>query len=356
MMRRRTLVTAAAAVVLCAGAGTGVALTREAPAAGDAVPPARPTVEVTRGDLRQVESLVGTLGYGAPVAVQGRSGGTITWLPSAGIEVGRGEQLYRVDDAPVSLLYGDLPLYRTLQPPPTDPPNKGEERAAPATGRDVDLVATNLAALGLWTGPTEDAPYDAWLAGAVADWQEAQGTAPTGVLEPGSVVVTDQPVRIDAITAAVGGEDAGEVLAFTGTERVLELRVAAEQARGLEPRDRIRVVLADGRALRTRVTSVGGRAVESDDGGPPAVAVLVRPVRKSALDEAPLGPVTASLRTAVRTDVRQVPITALVALADGGYALEEPDGTLLPVMLGMVADGVAEVRGVPVGTTVVVAS
>lgn len=359
-MRRRTVVAAVAAALLLATAGAGVALTRGEPASGDDPPPARSTVEVTRGDLRQVETLAGALGFGAPVTVAGRSGGTITWLPSAGVRVGRGDQLYRVDDAPVTLLVGDLPLYRTLAVPHAEETgrSKGEPDPPPPplTGRDVDLVATNLAALGFWNGPTEDASYDAWLAGAVEDWQESVGAEPTGVLEPSDVVVTDGPVRVDDVVAAVGGEDAGDVLTFTGTERVLELRVAAAQARQLEPRDRVRVVLADGHAVRTRVTSIGGRAVESDDGGPPAVQVLVRARRPAALEEAPLGPVTATLTTASRRDVLQVPLTALLALADGGYALEEPDGTLLPVTLGMVADGVVEVEGVEEGTTVVAAS
>lgn len=359
-MQRRTVVAAVATALLLAGAGTGVALTRGAPASGDDPPPVRPTVEVTRGVLRQVETLTGTLGFGAPVSVVGRSGGTITWVPSAGVEVGRGVQLYRVDDAPVTLLVGDLPLYRTLAVPQAEEgggtKGKADPPPLPQTGRDVDLVAANLAVLGFWSGSTEDATYDVWLAGAVADWQESLGAEPTGVLEPSDAVVTDGPVRIDGVVAAIGGEDAGDVLTYTGTERVLELRVAADQARQLEPRDRVRVVLADGRAVRARVTSIGGRAVESDDGGPPAVQVLVRPRRPAALDEAPLGPVTATLTVASRRDVLQVPITALLALADGGYALEQPDGTLLPVSLGMVADGMVEVEGVEAGTTVVVAS
>jgi hypothetical protein len=60
-------------------------------------------------------------------------------------------------------------------------------------------------------------------------------------------------------------------------------------------------------------------------------------------------------------DVLAVPVTALVALSEGGYAVEVPqdDGTtrLVPVEAGMYADGYVEVSGAGIseGTEVVVA-
>jgi hypothetical protein len=61
-----------------------------------------------------------------------------------------------------------------------------------------------------------------------------------------------------------------------------------------------------------------------------------------ALDQAP---VTVRITTTAATGVLAVPVQALLAVAEGGYALERPDGTLVPVTLGASVDGWVEVRG-----------
>jgi hypothetical protein len=58
---------------------------------------------VTRATLTQTQQVNGTLGYGAPVTVNGPGSGKITWLPAAGAVIGRGQPVYRADDRPVSL-------------------------------------------------------------------------------------------------------------------------------------------------------------------------------------------------------------------------------------------------------------
>lgn len=44
-----------------------------------------------------------------------------------------------------------------------------------------------------------------------------------------------------------------------------------------------------------------------------------------------------------RENVLAVPAGALLALSGGGYALQKPDGTLIPVTTGMFAQGQVEV-------------
>lgn len=329
----------AGAVLLASGGDPVAAAPGEQPAAA--------TAEVQRGTLRQVVEVAGELGGGTATTVTGRGEGIVTWLPSAGIRVDRGEQVYRVDDSPVALLYGDLPLYRTLRTPqkPTDPP---------LSGNDVDLVAANLAALGYDVGTTEDATYGATLADAVGDWQEDRGLEATGALEATDVVVTAGPVRIGEVLAQVGADAAGDVLTLTTTERALVLAVPPQTAAGLEPGRRIRVTLADGRDVATRVSEIGGTLTEGDDGSP-TVAVTLETARPRRLEHAPLGPVTAEVVTAQRNGATYVPITALLALSGGGYAVERPDHTLVPVELGMVTEGRVEVAGIEPGETVVVA-
>ncbi|TQF07503.1 peptidoglycan-binding protein [Kitasatospora acidiphila] len=63
----------------------------------------------------------------------------MTALPAAGTTVTRGQQLYRVNDQPVPLFYGGTPLFRPLDKPGL-------------VGRDVQVVASNLQALGYDVG------------------------------------------------------------------------------------------------------------------------------------------------------------------------------------------------------------
>lgn len=348
-----------AVLVVAATCGAGYRLL----AGGDAAPAAeatdsRPTVTVQEGTLRRSVRLTGTLGYGAPRTVTGAGDGIVTWLPSAGVTVARGRQLYRVDDAPVTLFYGELPLYRELAvPAPPEPPADDGPPPPPVQyqrGNDVDLVARNLAALGFYDGTTRDATYSGSLVSAVRAWQSARDEEPTGVLGPGNVVVSAGPVRVDGLAAQVGDPAAAPVMTVTTTAKVLTLDLLETDAQDVAPGRRIRVTLGDGTVVRTEVQHVG-RPTSSDDGSPATVPVVVRPRTGGALAGAESGPVTAVLVTAAHHDVRHVPVTALLALAGGGYALERPDGTLVPVEIGMVADGEVEVDGIETGASVVVA-
>src|SRR6266516_336165 len=67
--------------------------------------------------------------------VTGRGGGTVTWLPSAGQVIGRGQALYKVDNgSPVVLLYGSVPDWRAM--------------SAGTTGADVSQLNHDLVRLG----------------------------------------------------------------------------------------------------------------------------------------------------------------------------------------------------------------
>jgi hypothetical protein len=153
----------------------------------------------------------GRLGYGAEVPLPVKATGTVTWLPSPGATVTRGGTLLRVDDRPVVLLYGSLPMYRELGLVRTRPETEGAGAAgkapgdeaggtgaeatgkagaesarvsktpAPATtapppppqplrGRDVLQFERNLAALG-YGGVTVDDTFTDDPARAVRSWQ-----------------------------------------------------------------------------------------------------------------------------------------------------------------------------------------
>jgi len=101
-------------------------------------------VTVGRRTLSTQTQFNGTLGYAGSNTVFAQAHGTVTWLPGAGQVIGDGQVLYRVNGAPVVLLYGAVPAYRAL--------------AEGATGADVAQLNHDLVALGMriplmWTRP-----------------------------------------------------------------------------------------------------------------------------------------------------------------------------------------------------------
>ncbi|WP_313895924.1 peptidoglycan-binding domain-containing protein [Streptomyces sp. YIM 98790] len=334
---------AAGAAAIGWGGGNGTA-----EAAAPSGPPATATVE--RTTLVRSEKVGGSLGHGtattveAPPAGAAEGGGTVTWLPEAGEVLGRGDTVYRIDERPVPLLYGSLPLYRPLA--------QGSE------GKDVRQLEKNLEALG-YTGFTVDEEFTGSTAEAVRAWQEDLGLDRTGTLVPGEAVIAPGSIRVDSLAASVGGAAAGPLLNWTGTERVIsvDLDVALE---GLVAEGTAATVtLPDGTEAAAEVTSVGTAATAGTAATDPAAAgaqgapAAVIPVELTVLDEEKLGgyqaaPVDVVLEAERREEVLAVPVTALVALREGGYALEVVEGSAtryLAVDTGLFADGMVEVSG-----------
>ena len=83
-----------------------------AESSGNTGPPA--TAEITRRDMVDTDSATGSLGYGDVTSIGNHRSGTVTWVPAEGQVRRRGQALWRVDTLPTILMYGTLPLYRTL--------------------------------------------------------------------------------------------------------------------------------------------------------------------------------------------------------------------------------------------------
>ncbi|MCK2221453.1 peptidoglycan-binding protein [Actinomadura sp. ATCC 31491] len=284
----------------------------------------------------------GTLGYGDPVTVTGRTQGTITWLPAEGAVITRGHGVYSVDADRRPLLYGDLPLYRTLQDG--------------AHGKDVELLERNLAKLG-YTGFDVDDTYTWATADAVERWQEDLGHDVTGRVRPGDVVVAAGPIRVAGLKKALGDSATGPVLTATGTTRQVrvDLDVADEHLvrRGMKAG----VELPDGATVNGKVTSVGKVATQTGTGNDPATTIEVTIAVSGLKKPYDAAPVDVTLVSERRADVLAVPVGALVALAEGGYGVQVVEGAATryaAVTTGLFADGQVEVTGVAEGTTVAV--
>jgi peptidoglycan hydrolase-like protein with peptidoglycan-binding domain len=305
---------------------------------GTDAPPARTgpasTVEVARETLVDTVTLTGTLNFGGAVPLASAATGTVTWLPDPGTVVARGEAVLRVDDQPVVLLYGALPMYRDL--------TEG------LRGNDVRQLETNLAALGF--GLTVDDTYSGVTSAAVREWQRRLGRTQTGSIGITDVAYASGPVRIAQRLLRVGAKVPGDVVSYTGTNRVVTVTAAPAEVGWATVDSAVTVLLPGGRPVSGRITSAAPvQAGDGPAGQPPSTMVTVAVDDQSALGDLADAPVQVRHVVAERDGVLTVPVAALLALAEGGYGLEvvPPDGgaRVVAVQIGLFADGKVEVSG-----------
>jgi hypothetical protein len=297
------------------------------------------TAEIAKRDLENHDELNGTLGYGDPEELTSQAQGTITALPALGTVVQRGQSLAEVDGHALTLWYGDRPLWRQLDSSADD-------------GLDVQEVEANLVALGYATASTltVDQNWTSATTTAVKKWQKAQGKEQTGTVAPGDVVMLPGAIRIAEQPTAVGAQAGGPIAKVTSADRVVTMDLEATKQSLVKKNLPVEVELPDGTILKGKVTEIGTVA-ESDPEDPqatPTIGVTVSlddPSKAGSLDQAP---VTVRVVTSAAKDVLAVPVEALLALAEGGYAVEKVTGTtskLVAVETGAFADGYVEVTG-----------
>lgn len=350
-MRRRRLVLGAGAVVVTLAAGVsgvawrGIGDGGRADGGGDGPGnPSYPTATIARRDLEQRARLTGTLGHGPVRQVSPGSAGTITALPELGTVVDRGQTLLEVDGAPVLLLFGERPPWRLLEPGVGD-------------GADVEQLEANLVALGFATSSslTVDRRWTAATTNAVKAWQRSLGRDETGVVPLGATAVLPGAVRVVGHPTPLGGPAGGPVVEVTGTTRLVTVDLAASRQSLVSVGQAVQVELPDRTVTPGRVATVGRVAQHQDaagdvpggSGGEATIEVTISlddPVAAESLDEAP---VAVLVVTQTASDVLTVPVVALLALAEGGFAVErvEPSGgtRLVGVETGAFADGWVQV-------------
>lgn len=336
--RRRGLFITALLLLIVLG-GTGVAVGMDFSGGADDTTtrsnlPAA-TAKITRMTLYDSAKFTGTLGYGSETTVPGKLPGTITWLPENGATVKRGETLYRVDDSPVMLLYGSLPAYRTL--------------SSGTKGADVKQFEQQLRALG-YSGFTIDEEYNDATATAVKKWQKARGLSQTGIVEAGRVVFAPGEVRIANVKAQLGQAAQGDVITYSGTSRLVTVKVGVSDQRLAKKDAKVTVTLPDGRNVEGTVSRI--TTVIEEGSGDQATKTKI----ELSISLASNANVTAYDRASVnvlftvseRRDVLVVPVAALVALPDGGYGVQVIDGSnavIIRVETGLFANGRVEISG-----------
>jgi hypothetical protein len=376
---RRVAVITPAVLVVAVLVAVGFS-TRRTEAVVAPVPVEVGTATVTKTNLSDSQTLPGKIGFGSRTAVLSRAEGVITTLPKVGSTPARGRMLYRVNDQPITVFYGKTPLFRTLRlpaaaesavrtpppdptvtsPPPSPPSKPSRPPSKPSRpplmhGRDVTVVADNLEKLGYDIGyrpaRVEDGDiYTRSLAAAVRRWQKKIGMAATGTIGPSQVIVLPAPVRVESVDARLGDDAEGELMHVSSTRKVITVPVEAGALNGISAGDRVQVEMPDSTSFRASVTSVS-RTIKSDQdddsGGQnaPTLTVTIRPRRASDVADLDSAPVQVRFSIGLRPGVLAAPISALVAVRGGGYALQRPDGSLVAVRTGLFADGLVEVKG-----------
>jgi Putative peptidoglycan binding domain/HlyD family secretion protein len=352
--RRIAVATFAAGTLIVGVLGTAVLVTRRPAASAASKSTHQSTVSVERRDLVETETASGTLGYGPTTDVPSPRAGTITALPSAGSVVERGQSLFEVDDRGVPLFYGARPMWRTLASGADD-------------GPDIQQLEANLVALGYAPEGLEvDNHWDWATTVAVKRWQKALGLDQTGTVSPSDLVFLPGAVRVAQVKAQLGShaQPGGQpVIQVTGTSRVVTIRLDAAKRDLAHVGDAVQISLPDGTKVNGKVFSVGSVAtVDSSQGGDSTakIDVLVALSDTRAAHAFDGAPVDVDLTRSAAKGVLAVPVRALLALAEGGYAVEVVNSSqshLVRVELGTFADGWVEVTGaLHAGDRVVVAS
>ncbi|MFI6406830.1 hypothetical protein [Streptomyces sp. NPDC050548] len=348
------------------------------------------TATVTRTDLSNAQTLSGTLGYSKAAPVKGARTGLVTWLPAPGATVSRGRALYKVDNVPVPVFYGGTPLYRTLN-------------ARGTTGPDVRVVADNLKKLGYdiglqpgvgtWvtqhpaaTDPTDagasdktdgtaapsasaapsptptptatavkvkegDGVLTAELIAAIRRWQAHVGMPATGVLGIGDVTVQSGEVRVGAVQAQSGDDATGTLMTVSSTTKKVSVPVDATEVGTMSRGDRVTVTLPDNSTVKGTIDVVGSTAATDNSQGdtsgsaPAQLTVTVSLPDTGAVRKLTSAPVQVAFTSESHKGVLAVPVGALLALSEGGYAVQLPGGRLLAVKTGMFAKGLVEISG-----------
>ncbi|WP_433479045.1 peptidoglycan-binding protein [Spirillospora sp. CA-142024] len=328
------IVFGAAGVIVAGGAGlatAGLGGGGDPAAAHSSLPPA--TAAIERTTLVETQDVDGTLGYGNTRTIAGAGNGTLTWLAGPGSVIPRGRSVYRVDNKPVPLLYGRLPLYRAL--------SEGTE------GADVLQFERNLRALG-YTGFTVDKTFGASTTTAVKRWQDDLGLEETGRIQPGSAVVAPGRIRVAERKANVGDRIGGAVLTYTGTTRVVSVDLDVEYQRLAKKGGEVEIELPSGDTVKGRITSVGKVAKEGQQDQPTTVEVEIAVASQQKLGSYDKAPVEVHITANKHDGVLAVPIGALLAQGDGGYAVQVVEGgrvRTVPVETGVFTDGQVEISG-----------
>jgi peptidoglycan hydrolase-like protein with peptidoglycan-binding domain len=277
-------------------------------------------------------------------------------VAALGRTVKQGQTLYEIDQEPTVLLTGKVPAYRALDTGSTK-------------GDDVRQLEKALKELGYGDDLTVDRKFTAATADAVEEWEKDLGRDdPDGTVDLGDVVFAPGAVRIASHPASVGTEvqSTTALLGISSTSKVANVDLSIGTSNLVAPKDAVTVELPNGKGTAGKVASVGTEpeTSASDPNADPTVPMVVTLIKPKDAADFDSGSVTVSIEKSRDDSVLTVPVTALLALAEGGYAVQVVDAAaasgyrLMAVKVGTVTEDYAAISGTGIseGLEVVVAA
>ncbi len=310
------------------------------------------TVQVQRRDLTETAKTNGTLGFGETSTLPIDAQGIVTQAPAVGDQLEPGDVVVEVGGRPVTLAHGAQPLFRELRRVTSNERDPAGDRLGLQTGDDVTQLQTFLLQQGHDDSGRlkTDGTFGLSTERAVKSWQREVGHPATGKVDRTQLIFVDGAVRIDQTSPV--GQPFGSI-ATSSTSPTVTATVSTRQRSFFEIGQRVDLEAATSSATGTvtkleRATSADGSIqlevrIEIDDAGTLGTADSVEVISGRE----------------VASNALTVPVRALIALADGGWALQRQSGNgpeLTGVELGAIVDGFAEINGVDEGTVVVVPS
>ena len=180
--------------------------------------------------------------------------GVYTKLPDNGDKVDCGDVLYRVDDKPVLLLCGSVPVYRDL--------------FAGRKGKDVRQLNHNLHKLGdEFTAKTKK---------SLKKLQRNTGANVTGRLELGEAVFLPDSVRIAKVAGELGGAARPGAPVLDATSDKLGVQVALDPSEqgSVKKGDSAQITLPGNTLLAGKVEGFGRVAQTAAQDGKPTDATI----------------------------------------------------------------------------------
>lgn len=308
------------------------------------------SVVVTRRDLIEEVEINGRVGHGRESTLPIEASGLVTETRASGDVVEPGESLLRVGDRPVTLAEGEQPLYRELRRVSSGERDDAGDKLGLQSGADVEQLQSFLLGAGFDDeGRLEtDGTFGLTTQRAVKAWQRSVGHPATGKVDRSQLVFAAGELRIESMPLV--GESFSEVT-VTADVPTVTVSVTDKQRSFFGIGDEVTLTSTAG---GTQGAVVSQKRTVGDDGSTryEIEIEISDPVALAGSES-----VKVSATKTEASDVLVVPVRALIALAEGGWAVQVdgPSGsTLTGVELGSVVDGLAEISGIDEGATVVV--
>lgn len=276
------------------------------------------TVQPTRQDLSIGHEASGSITAAATQTVASPTDGTLVSIVEQGDTIGPGDVIAVVDDRPVSVIEGTVPMWRDL--------GVGDE------GADVEQLEVALVALGFDpdANVTIDDEYTSATAAMVAEWQLSMGADDTGTVGRTDIVVLASPMTVAGGDIAVGASvsHGSSLVGLDSLERIVTASIPVADAVTLAVDELVELRLPDRSVVAGQVRSL---ILGADASVRLAEIAFVSNEVGIQLFEGVTVEVTWD--EIVATDVLTIPADTFRHLDDGTYVVDvvSDDGTIISV-------------------------